>query len=194
MGIKDADPGTLHTGKALQRRLAGIAGGGHQNGYGLVRAALFGGGGQQAGQHLQGKVLKGAGGAVPQLQAPGAGPEPAHRSDVRVVELTAVSLLNEGVQLLLGVIGQKTRQNGLRYLAVVHPGHGLDLFRQKGGQLCRRIQASVFRKPSQDGLCGSDPQVTVARTAKFHGIYLLNQTPAGSQKGADSEICIYTLS
>ena len=106
---------------------------------------------------------------MPQLQAVNTGAELPDRSDLGHVKLLAVSLLNKAADFLAGVIGQELGQDDLGHLAIVHFGHFLDLRKVEGGQGHRSEQAAVFRQALQNSMGGSDPQVTISGTAKFHG-------------------------
>ena len=68
VGVEHDDAGTLHVVEALQRGLAGVAGGGGEDDHVALHAFGLGRCADEAGQHRQGHILKGGGGAVVQLQ------------------------------------------------------------------------------------------------------------------------------
>ena len=69
--IENYNRGAFDIGKALKRRLSGVAGGCNEDTDLSGFTELFELGRQQTGQHLQCHILERAGGAVPQLQNAG---------------------------------------------------------------------------------------------------------------------------
>ena len=144
LGIVDLNPGLWHVGKALHGRLAGIAGGGHQNAGRPLLAGFPQGCGQQLGQHLQCHVLECGGGTVPQLQTIGAVLHLSDRSRRGIVKLLrAVGVMAEGQQLFLRVIRQVQSHDPGRPLGILHGDQAFQKMPVDLGDLFRRQQAAV---------------------------------------------------
>ena len=127
-------------------------------------------------------------GAVPQFQTVSAGAVLADRGDVGIVKLLAVGLTDKITQLFGGIIGQKSGQHGLGYFHIILQCHSSDLLGSKLRDFGGNKQAAVLGKTLQDGAGGSDPQVTVSGTAKFH-----KRIPPNAETGIQ-RLLSYTLS
>ena len=121
--IEYGDPGVLHIGKAFQRGLAGIAGGGHKDADLAFLAAFFQTGGEKMGQNLQRHILEGTGGAVPQLKKRGLFIGKAQRSDGGVVIVVAIGGGDEAFDLLPAVFRQEFRDDMGSPPPIVHGAH-----------------------------------------------------------------------
>ena len=108
MGVEDDDLGAGHIPKALQRRLAGVTGGGGENEHLVLNTLHVPGLTNQLGQQAQGYVLKGTGRAPEQLQHIAV----AHGyqgSQVLCLKLSGVAPAHQGGHIL--VIRQQGRKD-----------------------------------------------------------------------------------
>ncbi len=153
-GIEHQDLRIRYIPEPLQRRLAGIAGGGHQNDDLFAGRRLLHRRAHEMRQNLQRHVLEGAGGTVPQLQHMHPVAKGMQRSDGRGVELSAVCAVGAGGDFLSGKVRQKQRQDPLRPLGIGQGQQFLQERRIHGGQLRRHEQAALRRDASGDGLRG----------------------------------------
>ena len=174
LGVEHHNPGAVHIAEALQGRLAGVAGGSHQNAGGLLLTGLAQGRRQQIGQHLQGHILKGAGGTVPQLQKMGlvvGGVNGRHRC---VVKLAGNGVGLGGIlrQLLLGELVQIGFHDLDGPLLVGHAHHGLQVLRRQGGDGLRQKQAAVAAQTLDNGLGGGVAEGGISGADVLHGHYL----------------------
>ena len=151
-GIEDEDLRPRNVGKALKRRLAGVAGGGHEDADLPRLAGLLQGGGQEIGQHLQRHVLEGAGGAVPELQIGRGLVREAQRGDSGAVEILCVCVRHEILQLLRREIREEAPHDVDRSGAVIHRAQGLELLRADGRNGLGHEKPAVRRKAHRHGL------------------------------------------
>ena len=158
---------------AFQRRLAGIARGGHQNQGGFVPAQVFLGLHQQARHQLQRIVLERTGGAMPQFQRV----QPVlHLGKMAgfAAERLAIDLAGKLFQLGRIVIVQERGQHAACQRRIRQPAQlpGIHLRKLTGNK-----QAALCRKALGDRLGGAHPQITVSGTAKLHTKPLLSDNP-----------------
>ena len=91
VGIEHAAARARHIEEALQRRLAGVAAGRHEDEHLAFFAVLFAAHGQQIRQKLKRHVLKRQRRAMPELKAPRTGTHLHHRRNLGAVKPGAVS-------------------------------------------------------------------------------------------------------
>ena len=122
----------LAAGEALKRRLARVAGGGHEDEVVVVEPALFA---QlvrcmleEAGQALQGHVLEGRGGSMEQLEHMDAVAQVHDGGDALVVELGAVGTGHEGVDCVVGDVDLKRAVHACGALGIGEFGERADFF------------------------------------------------------------------
>ena len=176
LGIEHQDLGPVHILKALQGRLAGVAGGRHQDANRLLLPVLPQGGRQQVGQDLQGHVLKGRGGAVPQLQAVGVVVQAVERGHPVVVELLGrVAGLGEGRQLLLGKVLQEELHHRHGPLAIGLAPQVLQQLASELGEDLGGQQAAVPGQPLGNGLAGGQVNRLISRAYIIHSIHTSKQ-------------------
>ena len=167
-GVEHAHLRALDVAEALQRGLAGVAGGGHEDEHLLVHAGLFHGAGHQAGQHLQRHVLKGVGGAVPQLQHV----QIANALERRGIVAKARSRIGARhalVDLLPSVVGQVRAQDLPGAGGIGHARHAFDADGRKGRKVLRHVKTTFVGEPRDDGLCRIHLSRLIARRHILHG-------------------------
>ena len=129
--VKDDDLGMIDVLKALERRLAGIAGGRDQNDRVLAAACLLQGLGEKMRQNLQRHILEGAGGAVPKLQEIQLSAVEIDRRDrsgiLRAELLDGIGAVDAVGDLLLGEIGQVLCDNTFCPVLIGHREHRFKL-------------------------------------------------------------------
>ena len=150
-GVEHADLRSLHAAEPLQRGLARVAGGGHEDEHLLVHAGLLHGQGHQPREHLQGHVLEGVGGAVPELEDVQV-PHVLERRGAVPEALRGVGLAGAGAQLRLGKVGQIRAHDLPRAVGIGLLRHVLDAAEREGRKALRHIQAAVRGEPGDDRL------------------------------------------
>ena len=156
--IENDDLRMRNVAEALERRLAGIAGGRHEDDGVLAVADLRKRLGQEMRQYLQRHVLERAGGAVPELQqihfcaVIGNGRE---RSGILSAELRGgIGGIDAFGDLLRGEIGEIHRDDELRPLAVIHREHRAQRFGRELREALGHEQSAVLGDALCDRLCG----------------------------------------
>ena len=147
IGVEHRDLDALQPRIAGQSRLAGIAGGRHQDAGGLgavqVPFALH----QQLGHQLQGVILKGAGGAVPQFQRVEAAADLFHMARL-AAKGVAVGVGGGSLQKGRIIVRQKTAHHFGGQFGVRKAAPGIQI---RLGEGRRHIQAAVRRKAAYNG-------------------------------------------
>ena len=163
LGVEHDDAGTLHVVEALQRGLAGVAGGGGEDDHVAGHALGLGGGADEAGQHRQGHILEGGGGTVVQLQHIAA----AHghqRGQVHGGELAGIAPTDNVIHI--GEVRQQCGQDLRGHVHGVQLQSALPVKVQLGG--ITDIQAAVGGDALQHRVGGGSGQVGVTGTMVQH--------------------------
>ena len=129
VGVEHDDAGTLYIVEALQRGLAGVAGGSGENDHIARHALSLGRRADESGQHRQSHILEGGGGAVVQLQHIFI----AHRHQRRQVgggELAVVAAADD--VLHVGEVRQQRRENFCGHGQGIQPQRALPVKVQLG--------------------------------------------------------------
>ena len=149
--VKHAATRPRHVEEALQRGLAGVAAGRHEDEDFAGFAVLLRAERQQMRQKLERHILEGERRPVPKLQRVRPIADGAHRRDVRVVKARAVSPGNGVFQLVRREIGQEFLQNRQRPRLIIKRAERSDFFHRKMRKILGHIQPAVRRKAAQDG-------------------------------------------
>ena len=149
---------------AIQRSLAGIAAGRHQDQCFLGAVKIFLCLHQQLRHQLQGVILEGAGRAVPQFQR-------VHliRNRGQITRLSvkgrAIGGLGGLLQELLRIIGQILPHDGSSHLGVIQRTDRLDIHLREA---LRNKQTALIRQALCNGLRGTHHAVMISRAEKLH--------------------------
>ena len=146
----------LNIGKALERRLAGIAARGNKDAHLFRLAAFFKRCGEQVRQNLQRHVLKGAGRAVPKLQNGGLAVNYMKRRNGGIIEIIAVSCADDALYLRSVELIKEQREKLLGSATVIGLAESLYLRKAQLRQLLGHEQAAVRCKSVNDGMCRTD--------------------------------------
>ena len=159
----------IDVAEALERGLAGIAGGRDQNADGLLLAGLLQGRGQQIRQHLQRHILERARRPVPELLHPDAFFGVYDRRGCRSVELLrAVGLFGKAEQLLLGKFVQIQLHELRRALRIRQLCKRFDLREGDLRNTFRQIQAAVAAEAFNNGFAGRQTASSVSCAYIMH--------------------------
>ena len=146
----------LAAGEAFKRRLARVAGGGHEDEVVVVEPALFAQLArrmlEEAGQALQGHVLEGRGGSMEQLEHMDAVAQVNHGGDTLVVKLGAVGAGHEGVDCVVGDVDLKCAIDARGALGVRKLGKRANLFDAHRGNLLGHEKAATGGNAFDDSL------------------------------------------
>ena len=151
--IVDHDLGARDIVEAVERCLAGVARGRHEDARGARLAGLAQGRGQQMRQHLERHILECTGRAVPQLEQVLALGELHDRSGVRAAELlVSVSLRCEVRELLCREIGQELAEDERRATLVVALRKRFPVCLGECRERGRAVETAVRRDAVGDGI------------------------------------------
>ena len=146
----------LAAGEAFKRRLARVAGGGHEDEVVVVEPALFAQLArrmlEEAGQALQGHVLEGRGGSMEQLEHMDAVAQVNHGGDALVVKLGAVGAGHEGVDCVVGDVDLKRAVHACGALGIGELGERANLFDAHRGNLLGHEKAATGGNAFDDSL------------------------------------------
>ena len=164
VGVEHDDAGTLYIVEALQRGLAGVAGGSGENDHIALHALSLGRRADESGQHRQSHILEGGGGAVVQLQYIFI----RHRCQGRQVrggELAGVAVADQPVHVL------KVRQQGVEDIR--RHGEGV-LFQgsapvEAQGRRVADVQAAVRGDALEHRVGGGSGELLVSCAVVDHG-------------------------
>ncbi len=165
VGVEHLDLHPIEAGISGQRRLAGVARGGHQNPGPLGAAQVLFGLDQQLRHDLQRIVLEGAGRAMPEFQRK----EPVgHRFDLAGLagKRRAVGLLCRLLQKGGVILCQKAAQHRGRQLRIGKMPPGIQLRPSREG--LRHKQPAVRRQAPNNGFGGRNNGVAVACALVLH--------------------------
>jgi len=146
--IKDEDGSAGLAKQAVDRRRAGVAGGGPKHVDGLVAQGALPG--VEVAQQLQGKVLEGERRPMEQLQHEGLVIEPHKRRHLGSVE-ACVAGARKGAKLLHRDVRREVGEK-LRAQVCVSKLRIRRKFRRQVGKRLRHIQAAIGREPGRDGI------------------------------------------
>ena len=166
VGIEHRAARAGHVGKAGQRRLAGIAAGGHEDKHLAVFAHGAGRRGEQMRQKRQRHVLEGQRRAVIKLHDVNAAGQLAQRGDAVIVK-AGVGGVDHAAQLLAGKAGQETLEYAHGALVIIERGHIAQIVFRNLRKGLGHEQSPVRAQPLHDGTLRRDG-FAAARGHVFH--------------------------